>query len=156
MLLSCRSQSGLLRRLLIPLASVSLVWLPVACKKADPVPPEVAARYFQHAAVFCQSITACIQESVRERLQNQVERRDLVLNRMNKELCHKNQLQLLGELETDPNGLKQPGYNAELYKNYAECASSLQKAPDCQAVRSIYNTLPACQKIRLSQLQPDS
>lgn len=137
-----------------------LLFLCLACKKPSEPPREVQERYFARAASFCQVIVGCMQADMRQRLADEPQRRDLVLRRMNQEVCHRNQikqlsqLQLLGSLEADPQGPRAVQYDQELYQAYGNCTAALQAArqnSDCAAVRETYDTHPDCQRVRPSK-----
>lgn len=126
------------------------------CKKPSEPPQEIQARYFTQATIFCQTMVRCMQEDMRKRLADAPQRRDLVLSRMNKEVCHKtqikamSQLHLLGSLEADPRGPQIVAYDAELYRAYGNCTQVLSSATDCNAVHAAYNNHPDCRKVRPS------
>jgi hypothetical protein len=117
------------------------------CKKETAPPPEIVKKYQADADRFCGAIVECMKEDVRTRMKDRPERRDMVLKRMDRDLCIKGQYALIGRLSVDP--YPEPARtDPESYATYSECADAVAAAPDCDIRRERYNTHPACVKIR--------
>ncbi len=133
----------------LPLAGVLLLLslLTHCSRKPEPPPPEVVARYQAHAGRLCEAIVDCMKEEVRERLARQPERRDLVLARMDRDLCLKEQYALIGEISVDPTPAAAP-YREEHYRLYEACADAVTKAATCEERRDIHRTDTSCVRLR--------
>ncbi len=118
-----------------------------SCQKSDPVTPAVIAKYQKDADLFCNAVVDCMKEEVREKMKGTPERRDLVLSRMTRDFCRKNQYSLIGRLSTDVTGGKAAD-EASVYRTYAECAKAVSEAKDCQERKRLQTEHPACAKMR--------
>lgn len=138
----------LLRRPALFLFCAALSVVPVACEREtfEP-PPEVIQRYQAEARDYCAAIVECMEADVKARLADQPERRDMVLDRMNGELCLKGQFQLLGKLSVDPSGEKKP-FDPAHYETYGQCARAVTAAENCADRMTAHKQDPACQRLR--------
>ncbi len=82
-------------------------------------------------------------------LADKPERRDMVIRRMTRDLCVKNQYSLIGSLSVDP-GRKEPVYKPEVYKDYSECSRAVAEAKTCDDRKNVRNNHEACRRIRIS------
>jgi len=117
------------------------------CKQEVSPPPEVATRYFQNIDRFCHAIVNCMKEDVRKRLSDQPERRDMVIARMDRDLCQKEQYRLIGSLSVKPHP-DRPRTDQEIYSLYDSCVQAIAAASDCSARLDLYRNNPSCIAIR--------
>ena len=134
---------------LIPttLLAGALTLLPYCNQKPAEAPPQVLARYAADADAFCKAIVECIKEDVAARMDDRPERRDMILDRMDRDLCIDGQKKLLGKLSVDPAG-KDAGYIAAQYEAYGACTKAVVAAENCEDRRTTHKTDPACVKLR--------
>ncbi len=127
----------------------TMLWLPASqCRKARPEPPdEVKARYFADADRFCHAIVECMKQDIIRRVDRDLRRRDLILSRMNQDLCIKNQYHLIGDLSVSPYG-HEASLEEELYQEYHNCAEAVGVATTCQERLQKVKENESCRKIR--------
>lgn len=132
-------------------AFLSLVLCGSSCnRKPTQPPPEIQARYAADAEAYCRAVVDCIKEDVSARLADRPERRDLIVDRMDLDLCREGQLQLLGKLSVDPDG-QERDFVPEHYETYGACARAVTAAATCPERRAAHKTDPAC--VRLREIQ---
>lgn len=117
------------------------------CRPSQKLTPEMAALYQEEAHRMCTAIVDCMKEDVEARLKDEPERRDMVLRRMNRDLCLKGQYELIGRLSVDPTQKVRPASD-ELYKIYGECSQAVAASPGCAERKTTHRTHPACRKLR--------
>lgn len=117
------------------------------CTRTSAPPEEVIVRYKADADRFCAAIVDCMKEDVRKRMAHEPERRDMILRRMDRDLCVKGQHVLIGQSSVDLT-TKKPAYNPEHYKVYSHCADAVARAKDCAERMRLYQDLPECRTVR--------
>ena len=123
-----------------------------ACSKNKPeVPEEILARYQKDAGILCEAIVDCMKEDTAKRLAADPVRRDLVLSRMDRDLCRQGQYRQIGDLSSDPDG-EGFAFNPEHYEMYSRCSAAVAGAPTCQERLAAHKTNPDC--LRLQQMVP--
>lgn len=136
---------------IFPLTSLllsSLLLSAIGCKRAVAPPPEVWQKYQQDADQLCNAIVDCMKQEVKTRLADHPQRRDMVLKRMDRDLCIKGQYSLIGKLSVDPSGGKPASYREEYYNQYHNCAIRVVAAKDCTERQTIHRTDPSCIAVR--------
>ncbi len=120
----------------------------VACSRPAGPSAELVARYQPHADRMCRAIVDCIKADVARSMKAHPERRDMVLRRMDGELCVKNQYRRIGDLSVWP-GLPRQGIPDQegLYRLYAQCAQAVSGAPDCTSRKRAHREAPPCVKL---------
>lgn len=148
--LPCPGFCGLvmLRVFIYGILALLYIFTSLSCKKKESIPENIRIQYQANADKFCKAITGCIQKEIETRLKNQPKRRDMVLKRMNRDLCRKNQYLLLGSLQAHPMGGQAVPFNKKIYMDYDICATTLSRASNCIEVRKQYDELPECRRIR--------
>jgi len=138
-----------MRKIWRPARVCVIFFLPLiaGCQKSDPVTPEIIKQYQKDADAFCNAMVDCMKEEVKQKMSGSPERRDMMLGRMTREFCRKEQYSQIGRLSADPsNG--QFLDRRDLYEAYHQCSEAVQQAANCMARREIHRTNAACVKIR--------
>ncbi|MCB1307918.1 MAG: hypothetical protein KDK30_07060 [Leptospiraceae bacterium] len=125
--------------------------MPRCERKAGEIPYGMKLQYKEDALKVCRAISDCLQADVRERLADEPERRDMIVRRMDRDLCVERQfeqistdLKMIGESVTDAYTEMRPTGSEEYYRSYSRCAEVIDQAPDCASVRTAYDDDPAC------------
>ncbi len=121
-----------------------------ACSRPVVPPESVVAAYKADADRFCAAIVDCMKEDIKKRMAAEPERRDMIIRRMDRDLCVKGQHALIGQSSVDLT-TKKPVFQPEHYKTYAECAGAVAGAKECTERMRIYRELPACRTVRGNQ-----
>jgi len=129
--------------------SVLLIFGLLFCSKPADPPPGVILKYQKDAHRYCNAIVNCIKKDISDRLKSKPERRDMILSRMKRDLCIKNQYRLIGKLSVNPDPKKNTlPYDPALYKLYSECSLAVSSAADCTKRKEVHKTHPSCKKLR--------
>lgn len=136
------------RSLISALLLMSTITLTGCHKKEKSPPPEIVRQYQKSADLFCNAIVECFKKDVTDRLKDSPDREQLVLSRMNRDLCRKGQYSLIGKLSVDMSKSMPAQTDPSLYKTYEECAMAVAHSPDCKTRKKVHREHPACKKIR--------
>lgn len=134
--------------LFLPL--VVLVPLSAFCSRTSTPPESVITAYKADADRFCSAIVDCMKDDVKKRMAAEPERRDMIIKRMDRDLCIKGQYALIGQSSVELT-VKKPAFQPEHYKTYSECANAVASAKECTERMKIYRELPACRTVRGKQ-----
>ena len=135
-------------RHILHMTPLMLIFFLPFCKEEPENPPkEVIKAYQQNAHNFCKAIVKCLKQDAEKRLKDHPERAALVTERMDIDLCRKNQYSLIGQHSVSINQGK-PELNQEYYHSYENCSRQISSAKDCREKMEIYKSLPDCKKIK--------
>ena len=119
------------------------------CSRNRKPPWELEHKYFLNVAQLCNAITDCIKKDIALRMKERPERRKLILRRMSRDLCRKNQFRLIGNLSVDPRaGKYSPARTNKLYGIYEQCARAVAQEKDCAKRKQMHLNHPACRRLR--------
>ena len=136
-------------RLFVHGSAVAFLALGLFCQKAAAPSAAILARYQEDAARLCLAVVDCVKEDVGRQMAAHPERRDMVLARMDRELCVKNQYRLIGDLSVWP-GLAGAGVSNpdELYALYSQCSLAVSRAPHCALRKRLHREEDSCRRLR--------
>lgn len=111
------------------------------------VDESIQVAYQKNADLLCNAITECLKEEVAQRMESEPERRDLILKRMDRDLCLKNQYRLIGDRSTAISG-SNPETEKDLYETYERCAVAVASYDTCARRKQEFETNTNCLKVR--------
>ena len=126
----------------------------IQCGKKKRPEAQFTEQYYADAKIFCDAIVECMKKDIGDRLKDHPERKEMVMNRMTRDLCLKGQTHLIGELSVEVTPVKNNlSDKKNLYEEYHKCAKAVYEAPSCDDKKSAHKSHPSCIKIR--SLYPD-
>ena len=109
--------------------------------------PSIEARYQATADRFCNAIVECLKEDMAQKMKDQPQKRDLFLQRMDRDLCLSGQYQKIA-------GLQELMDEGTILDRYTRCSDTLEASEDCIARLDALKSNPDCKSIRTAQEFP--
>lgn len=129
--------------------AIALTSAGLFCQKPAAPARSTIEQYQAAAERLCLAMVDCVKQDVGRQMAAHPERRDMVLARMDRELCVKNQYRLIGDISVWP-GLPRGGIaNAEaLYRLYSSCSEAVSGVSDCAARKRLHREEDSCRRLR--------